>query len=135
MGREPDTPSAAARHLEAAQCHACGHVFLPFGPVCPHCWSDRLDRRALVGSGKVTTFTVYRHQYHPDFPAPYVIALVALSEGPRMISNIVDCPLESVRVGMMVRVRFEPRGERWLPLFVPAVDDACPATAQGGSKE
>ena len=126
MRRASDIAAAAARHLEAAQCHACGHLFLPFGPVCPRCWSDRLDKRALTGLGEVATFTVYRQQYHRDFPPPYVIALIALREGPRMISNVVGCAPESVRVGMPVRVRFEPRGERVLPLFEP--DGAAAAT-------
>lgn len=137
MRRASDIAAAAARHLEAAQCHACGHLFLPFGPVCPRCWSDRLGKRALTGLGEVATFTVYRQQYHPDFPAPYVIALVALPEGPRMISSIVDCPPEAVRIGMAVRVRFEARGERWLPVFVPEATAACPATATAnrGSKQ
>ena len=138
MCRASDIAAAGACQLEAAQCDACGHVFLPFGPVCPRCWSDRLGKRALAGVGEVATFTVYRRQYHPDFPTPYVIALVALREGPRMISRVVDCAPEAVRVGMAVRVRFEARGERWLPLFVPAPEpDAVrrvTVTAHRGSK-
>lgn len=120
----PTTPGT----LEAAACRSCGHFFLPIAPVCPRCWSDRIGRRVLSGQGEVATFTVYRQQYHPDFVPPYVIALIALREGPRMISNVVDCPAEAVRVGMTVRVRFDKRGERQLPLFVPAaaVVDAGP---------
>lgn len=125
MNPAPRPPEAADKLLEAASCRACGHVFLPFGPVCPRCWSDRLDTRTLSGFGDVATFTVYRQQYHPDFPPPYVIALVALREGPRMISNIVGCAPESVRVGMAVRVRHESRGGRLLPLFVPAAAAAA----------
>ncbi|MCC6250365.1 MAG: OB-fold domain-containing protein [Rubrivivax sp.] len=133
MTPAPRPPEAVDKPLEAASCSACGHVFLPFGPVCPRCWSDRLDTRALSGSGEVATFTVYRQQYHPDFPPPYVIALVALREGPRMISNIVGCAPESVRVGMAVHVRHEPRGGRWLPLFVPATAaDGAAADHAGG---
>lgn len=131
--RASDIPTAA-QQLEAAHCEACGHLFLPFGPVCPRCWSDRLGKRALSGLGEVATFTVYRQQYHPDFPPPYVIVLVALREGPRMISNIVDYAPGNVCVGMAVRVRFELRGDRWLPLFVPAADAAGPATVNQGAK-
>ncbi len=124
MSRESDASQTAPSRLEAAHCEDCGHVFLPFGPVCPRCWSDRLGTRALSGAGEVATFTVYRQQYHPDFAPPYVIAVVALREGPRMVSNIVGCAPEAVRVGMPVRVRFEQRSGRWLPLFVPAADAA-----------
>lgn len=111
--------------LEAAACDSCGHLFLPFGPLCPRCWSERIGRRALSGEGEVATFTVYRQQYQKDFAPPYVIALVALREGPRMISNVIGCAPEAVRVGMAVRVRFETRGARQLPLFVPASADAA----------
>jgi len=114
----------AAPQLEAAHCGSCGHLFLPAGPVCPRCWSDRLGRQALSGLGEVATFTVYRQQYRPEFVPPYVIALVALREGPRVISNIVGCAPESVRVGLPVRVRHEQRAGRWLPLFVPRADAA-----------
>lgn len=118
----PDTPfwqACRAGRLEAAQCRACGHVFLPPGPVCPRCWSDDLGARALSGTGRVATFTVYRQSYHRDFPAPYVLALIALAEGPRMISNIIGCAPEAVHVGMAVAVRFVPRGDLVLPLFAP----------------
>jgi len=67
----------------------------------------------------VATFTIYRQTYDPSFENPYVIALVALREGPRLISNIVDCAPEHVRIGMPVEVRFERRGELTLPVFGP----------------
>lgn len=132
MSHRRHASQASAGLLEAAACQACGHVFLPIGPVCPRCWCDQLGRRALSGLGEVATFTVYRHQYHPGFPPPYVIALIALREGPRMISNIVGCAPEAVRVGMAVRVRFEARGERQLPLFVPAAGQADAGSVHPG---
>lgn len=125
---------APATPFEAALCKRCGHVFLPPGPVCPRCWSDRLGRRALSGIGEVATFTVYRQQYHPDFPPPYVIALIALIEGPRMISNVIDCAPEAVRVGMAVRVSHRLRGDRLLPLFAPAPDVAGAAANPSGAR-
>ncbi|MDP1649228.1 MAG: OB-fold domain-containing protein [Rubrivivax sp.] len=126
------TAAAAPPRLEAASCSACGHLFLPKGPLCPRCWSSDLTTRELCGQGEVATFTVYRQQYHRDFPPPYVIALIALREGPRMISNVVGCAPESVRVGMPVRVRFEPRGERVLPLFEPAGSAAATTPSNPG---
>ncbi len=113
---------ACRRHvLQAASCKACGHLFLPAGPVCPQCWSADLGAEALSGRGEIAAFTIYRQAYHPDYPVPYVIALIALKEGPRLISNIVGCAPESVASGMSVTVRFASRGEFVLPLFVPAM--------------
>ena len=76
----------------------------------------------MSGRGTVFTFTVNRHQYHPDVPAPYVIAIVELVEqhGLRFTTNIVDVDPEVVAIGMPVRVTFESAGEAaWAPVFRP----------------
>ena len=105
--------------LEVSACADCGHRFLPPGPCCPHCWSSRLAPQEVSGRGRVFSFAVYRRTYHPGMPAPYVVALVELDEGPRLISNIVGCELEEVAVDMPVQVRFEAAGDFMLPRFVP----------------
>jgi uncharacterized OB-fold protein len=101
-------------------CGDCGHPFLPPGPRCPRCWSTQLHQRAVSGEGSVFSFAVYRRTYHPAVPAPYVVALVELAEGPRLISNVVGCAPEAVRVDMSVRVRFDDVGDFTLPRFEPA---------------
>ena len=105
--------------LEVSACADCGHRFLPPGPCCPRCWSPRLAPCEVSGNGRVWSFAVYRRTYHPGMPAPYVVALVELDEGPRLISNVVGCAPEEVEVGMRVRVRFEQVGELALPRFEP----------------
>ncbi|MCC7060669.1 MAG: OB-fold domain-containing protein [Burkholderiaceae bacterium] len=119
--------------LRAMRCRACGHVFLPAGPVCPRCWSGDLGTQDLSGLGEVATFTVYRQQYHPDFPPPYVIALIALREGARMISNVVGCAPEQVRVGLQVRVRHAERAGRTLPVFEPLEQTSTTAAIDPGA--
>jgi uncharacterized OB-fold protein len=77
----------------------------------------------VSGHGTVFTFTVNRHQYHPDVPPPYVIAIVELAEQPglRFTTNIVDCDPDEVTIGMPVTVTFEPiDGALWVPVFRPA---------------
>jgi hypothetical protein len=109
--------------LEVSACADCGHLFLPPGPCCPACWSTQLAARPVSGRGRVFSFVVYRRTYHAGMPAPYVVALIELDEGPRLISNIVGCAPEEVSVDMPVRVRFDAVGDFTLPRFTSAGDD------------
>jgi hypothetical protein len=61
------------------------------------------------GKGTIYSFVIYRRAYHPGFEdqLPYVVALVQLEEGPRLISNIVDCDPQAVRCDMPVEVVFD----------------------------
>jgi uncharacterized OB-fold protein len=119
---------ACRRHeLEVSACSTCGHLFLPPGPRCPRCWSTQLAPRTVSGEGRVYSFAVYRRSYHPALPAPYVVALVELDEGPRLISNVVGCAPEEVRIDMPVRVRFEEVGEFTLPHFEAAAPRGDPS--------
>jgi uncharacterized OB-fold protein len=109
--------------LLLGHCRDCDHCFLPHGPCCPRCWSADIDSQAASGRGRVKTFTVYRHGYHPALPPPYVVAIVQLDEGPRMVSNVVGAGPETVRTGMEVRVFFEQAGDVKIPRFEPAVEE------------
>ncbi|MCP5059739.1 MAG: hypothetical protein GY937_23800 [bacterium] len=126
---EPDALSApfweACRNgaLEFSACDDCGHYFLPAGPCCPDCWSPCMSSRAASGRGHVFSFAVYRRTYHPGMPAPYVVALIELEEGPRLISNVVGCAPEEVAIDMPVQLRFEPAGDFMLPRFAPVGDE------------
>jgi hypothetical protein len=85
--------------------------------------SDEFEWRRAAGRGIVYSFTVI---HRPPFPAfrdkvPYVLALVELSEGVRMMTNIVDCNPNTVEIGMAVEVTFEDVTEEvTLPQFKPA---------------
>ena len=77
---------------------------------------------AVSGMGEVFTFTVNRHTYHPEVPPPYVVALVELDEQPglRLTTNVVNCHVDEVEIGMRVRVVFERTGDDvWVPVFEP----------------
>ena len=80
-----------------------------------------LEPVVVSGKGTVYTFTVNHQPYHPDVPPPYVIAIVELAEQAdlRVPTNIVNCPIDEVSVGMPVRVVFEEHGEVFVPLFEP----------------
>ncbi|MBT4519233.1 MAG: hypothetical protein HOC23_04440, partial [Halieaceae bacterium] len=116
---QPFWDACQREELEVSACLDCHQLFLPAGPVCPQCWSSNMSAMTVSGAGEVFTFTVYRHSYHPALKTPYVVALVQLVEGPRLISNIVGCAPEKVKIGMRVQVQFEKEGEFVVPRFIP----------------
>jgi uncharacterized protein len=81
-----------------------------------------LEWRAAAGTGSVYTFTIVHRAPLPAFAArtPYVVASIELDEGVRIMAQIVDCPAEDVRIGMRVRLAWEPRGEYNVAVFAPA---------------
>lgn len=89
---------------------------------CPHCWGNALTWVEASGRGTVASYTIIHRPGHPAFAAdaPYVVALVDLAEGVRILSNIVNCPIETVQVEMPVNVVWEAQGEFTLPKFQPA---------------
>ena len=115
---------AAKQHrLEIPHCRACGGWWFPPSRSCPHCMSADVEFKQASGRGKVFSFVMYDRVYHPSFAeeVPYVVALVELDEGPRMISNIVGIPPEDVRCDMPVRVVFDDVAEGvTVPKFKPA---------------
>lgn len=89
--------------MEASKCAQCGKVFFPERMVCSSCGSKKLSKVQLSKRGKLLTFTVIR--YPPtgyESQAPYVVGLVELPEGVRVLSRITDCRPEQVKIGMEV---------------------------------
>ncbi len=106
--------------LMLQHCAECGAwVFYP-RVLCTACHSERLEWSEASGEGVIYSFTVCHRPAGPTFnhEVPYVVALIDLAEGPRMISNIVGADPESVRIGQRVRVTFEKAtDEVTLPKF------------------
>lgn len=101
---------ACGRHeLYVQRCANCG--FLRHYPraLCPACLSDRTEWQRCSGKGTVYTFTVTHQNQAAGFrdELPYVLAYVELDEGVRLLTNIVGCTPEAVRIGMPVEVVFE----------------------------
>ena len=111
--------AAAEGKLLLQRCGDCGaYIFYP-RTLCPACHSDRLEWKEAGGEGTIYTYTIARRAAGPAFQAdvPYVIALIDLEEGPRMMSNIVTEDVEAVRIGQRVKVTFDDSGEYTLPKF------------------
>lgn len=95
--------------VRVQRCDRCGELVFYPRPHCPHCLSDRLTWVTLSGRGRVYTYTVVRRAMHPAFAAetPYVYAIVELEGGPRLMTNVVNCGPESVRVDMPVKAFYD----------------------------
>jgi uncharacterized OB-fold protein len=104
------------------KCDDCTNVYFPPRPFCPSCASKRV--RVLQASGRGRLFSyVINHRQHPSFDGPYAIAVVELEEGPRLMTNIVECPQtpEALVLDMPVEVTFESVNDAIsVPLFKPA---------------
>lgn len=115
---------ACARHeLYVQKCRACGRVFYYPRGFCLHDLTADFDWLRCSGKGTVYTFTVTHQNQSAGFREnlPYVMAYVELEEGVRMLTNIVDCDPEQVRIGMPVEVTFEDLTDTVsVPLFRPA---------------
>jgi uncharacterized protein len=93
--------------LRLQRCAHCGaYQFYP-RVICAGCLGRELDWVPAIGRGRVRSFTVVRRAISPAYEAPYVVALIALEEGPTLMSHVVDCAPEDVRVGAPVHVAFE----------------------------
>jgi uncharacterized protein len=104
--------------LRVQRCSACGrHVFYPRA-VCPYCASSELDWVDASGRGRIHSYTVV-HRAPPEYrdEVPYVVALVELDEGVRMMARLVDVEPAAVSVDLPVEVAIQ--GDPRLPYFRP----------------
>jgi uncharacterized OB-fold protein len=118
----PFWAAARERRLDVPVCTACGHVVLRPRAICPICHDDRLEWRTVSGRGTVYSYGVEQRDIAPDtgLTAPYVVALVELEEGGRLVSNVLADP-DEVHVDLPVEVVFAelPDG-RVVPRFRPS---------------
>ena len=113
--------ACADGRLTLARCSACDAVQFPPQDSCTACGASTGEPSEASGRGTVFTFTVNHRAPGPAFAerAPYVIALIDLEEGPRLMMNVINCAPEDVTIGMAVRVTFEKRGDMALPQAEP----------------
>jgi len=118
----PYWDAARAGRLVVQECGSCHQVWHPPLPRCPHCHSADLGWRAVSGDGTVYTYTVVRHPTHFAFAdkIPYVLAIVELAEGPRLVTALTGIALGEVQVGQPVHVVFREVADGvTLPYFEP----------------
>ena len=99
---------AAAEHrLVVQRCTGCGHCRLPPAPVCPECRATDADWKELSGRGELYSYTIVHRPIAAAQELPFVIAVIALEGGVRMISNLVDVNPDEVEIGMSVELVWE----------------------------
>jgi uncharacterized OB-fold protein len=116
---EPYWRAARKHRLELPQCDDCGSRWFPPSRFCPHCLSANNHWRQVSGRGRIFSFVIYDRVYHLAFEAdvPYVVALIELEEGPRLLSNVIGTAPDDVRCDMPVEVVFDDVGDATIPKF------------------
>jgi uncharacterized OB-fold protein len=111
-----------AHELRIQACDDCGHNYFPPRPFCPKCGSRSVSVKKASGKGTLHSYVIH-HRPRAGFEPPYAIAVVELDEGPRMMTNIVECEQtpEALQLDMSVEVTFEAQNDDiTLPFFKPA---------------
>ncbi|MBX9739147.1 MAG: Zn-ribbon domain-containing OB-fold protein [Beijerinckiaceae bacterium] len=118
----PYWEAAREHRLTLPRCKSCQNFWFPPSRTCPHCLSADLAFENVSGRGKIYSFVTFHRVYHPAFEAevPYVVALVELEEGPRLLTNILGVSHEEVHCEMAVEVVFDDVDETTsIPKFRP----------------
>jgi uncharacterized OB-fold protein len=120
---QPFFAGAREQKLMIQRCSTCGTAMWPVKTRCINCLGAELAWVQASGQGTLYSFVLMHQVYHPGFASevPYNIAEVDLAEGLRIITNIVGCPNDQLRIGMSLEATFEIlTDEITLPKFKPA---------------
>jgi uncharacterized OB-fold protein len=108
----------ATRELRIQRCEACGALRHPPGPLCPACGSASRGWVVAAGTGTVYSYVVHHHPPVPGRTPPYVVALVELAEGVRILGEVLDAGAgEGMAVGAPVTLAWDDRGDVVLPAW------------------
>lgn len=118
---QPFWDATARGELMLRDCEDCRRAHWYPRAICPHCGSERTRWLRASGDATLYSFSVMRR-----VAQPYAIAYVTLAEGPTMLTNLVDCDFDGLRVGQRLRVAFAPaEGGFAVPMFTPARESAA----------
>ncbi|HEX5366256.1 MAG TPA: OB-fold domain-containing protein [Acidimicrobiales bacterium] len=113
----PFWDGVARGELVIQRCEDCHELRHPPGPMCPACRSLRWDTVTASGRGTIFSAIVPRYPELPGFEYPYVVVLVALEEGPRLVANLRGAPPGDARIGAPVELFLEDHDGFRLPQF------------------
>lgn len=119
---QPFWDGCSQGELRLQRCRGCDHWQFYPRILCTACGGRELEWQAASGRGTLRSYSVVRRPVSEAYAedVPYVVVLVALAEGPTLMSQLVGADPESVHIGTAVRVRFVPWSESiTMPLFEP----------------
>jgi uncharacterized OB-fold protein len=110
---QPFWDAAKDERLLIKRCNACGEYHFYPRPFCPHCWSEDVEWFEASGRATLYTWSVVHRNDLPPFGdrIPYVAAIAELEEGPRMMTNVVDCEFDALEMGMALEAVYYPTSE------------------------
>lgn len=103
-------------------CKSCNHTYFPPRPFCPECGSRDVEVIKASGKGRLYSYII-NHMKAPGYEPPFAVAVVELEEGPRIMTNILECEQtpEALQLDMPLEVTFEKLSDEIsLPQFKPA---------------
>lgn len=113
---KPFFDAAREGKLLLKTCLSCSQLHYYPRVLCPLCGSNRTQWVPAKGAGKVYSYSVMRR-----VAEPYAIAYVTLEEGITVLTNLVDCNFDGLRIDDPVRLVFKPaEGGEMIPMFTPA---------------
>ena len=116
---EPFWKGCANGKLLLQRCAACKSYRHPQSAICQNCLSNEDQRVEALGRGTIYSYVIAHEALRGwTGEVPYVVTIIELAEGPKMVSNVVGVPHDRIKIGMPVTVFFEPAGEGiFLPKF------------------
>lgn len=101
--------SIRARKMSLQCCSDCQKFWYPPAPVCPHCLSLNFQWKAVTGTGEILSWVIFHRQYFDDFPPPYNVIAVKLTEGPIFLTNLVGDLPDGGWIGKPICIEYKTR--------------------------
>ncbi len=94
--------------LIGSKCENCGEYFFPKRTICPKCRrTGKMKDYKFSGKGEIFSYTIIRvPSMGFKLYTPYIVAIIKLEEGPKIVSQVVDCDLDKIKIGMSVKACF-----------------------------